>query len=750
MGTARQRIRTDDGMGVVMVVISFAVLFALVLTTSLYVVRSMRLSAAYTDSEKALSAAESGLADFLTRASAVPGYWQEIDCDNTAMQAPVTDSGCGYDTTTEVGWSPVEAGTSADSAPAYHYQVMDWDTDNGTEASWVALRVTGRSADEYRTVEVRATRESTEQYAGYQNHWARPTSAAYCTDSAGARAYQRSSGAYGAGSPMPSILCLRTRNNWHNTNAWGNPVSQTNGGVDWKLNSWVNPVDGDFFSNDVGFINPGPTSMAGTAGATYQVDGTLSVVNPWCSDSTFGTGWESGAFSTSCGVLPTTQYIGNLPVSAVTTSAAPQLSTPHTLPYETTALASAPGCHYYGPTRVVFEPDGSMRVWSKQSQYSGLTLAVASFSGTTPTCGSPAALASDEGAHVAVPDGMVVYVDDLPADVVADNGVVNDRLDAHEIGGNATYGYLPAGDVAADALAQAEANGTVGHTEIALDTSAYASSRYRTKGNLWVEGEYQGTVTLGSVGAVLVTGDLVAAGSTDQLGLVANEVSVVDQRVALRGRASRYGDGSTWVGSYNLTKYYLYRDGVDAASGTQGSWPHQYDDDPDQIRIDAAIQVLSSGLGYQDDQVCVLATDFDSSYGWSTPRYDAAAGTSSDPYLATFPGASLTRKSDGSGGYLAEVDMSQVETTSVVVNGSLAQNYLSTTGVRNEASWIVGIQGGLRVQVNYPEGSCGMDLTVGYDDRLRSSAPPYLLRFTDVGWERGDSSEVTTPANLRS
>jgi hypothetical protein len=42
-----------------------------------------------------------------------------------------------------------------------------------------------------------------------------------------------------------------------------------------------------------------------------------------------------------------------------------------------------------------------------------------------------------------------------------------------------------------------------------------------------------------------------------------------------------------------------------------------------------------------------------------------------------------------------------------------------------------------------------MDVRVEYDDRLQTSTPPYLLRFTDVGWERGDSSEVSTPEQLR-
>jgi Tfp pilus assembly protein PilX len=741
-GRALTRLRdgSDEGMSLVMVVTSFALLFAIVLTTSLYVVRSLRQAAEYTDQEKALSAAESGIADYLSRAGASSGYWQETDCTNAALETPVAageTSPCpeSWDGKT-VGWAAVDSGADASSSPAYHYEVLGWDEQNGSEATSVSLRVTGRSGDAYRTVEVQATRESTAAYTGYQNHWARAGS---CTDADGARVYQRSTGMYTAGSALPAVYCLRTLNSsTSGNNGWASNGTEigsgSNAAVDWVLNPWVNQIEGDFFSNDIAFLSPGPVSMK----ATYSVNGTLSVVNPWCSE--LGTTWASSVISTSCDVLPTTGS-NWLPTSAVTVTEEPELSASKTLPYDTSALEEAPGCRYYGPTRIVLQDDGTMKVWSKQSVYADMTLAVATAAGDTPDCGTPGALGSDEGATVDLPDGMVVYVQDVPEDVVTTNGIVNGRLDAHEIGGDATYGYLPTGDVAADVLATATANV---HNYILLDSSTWTSNRYRTKGNLWVEGEVRGTVTLGSTGSVLVTGDLVTVDSTDQLGIVASQVSVVDQRVAVKGRATLYADGTSWVGSTTVgsTPFYQYIGGSDASSGSVGSWPHSYDGNSDQLRIDAAIQVIAGGFGYQDYEICPL----------STGTFGGVGGTGGYGWIYNldyfdFPYVTY----DSSAGWATVPELTNNELMlDVLVTGSLAENYLGTTGVRVEVEKTRGYQTSIRYGLTVGAGSCGINLTVAYDDRLQASTPPYLLQFTDVGWERGASTEVTTPASVRS
>ena len=74
------------------------------------------------------------------------------------------------------------------------------------------------------------------------------------------------------------------------------------------------------------------------------------------------------------------------------------------------------------------------------------------------------------------------------------------------------------------------------------------------------------------------------------------------------------------------------------------------------------------------------------------------------------------------------------------------------TGVRTEYAHASGYSGSSDSWdlVTWNPGSCGLDVTVDYDDRLQSTTPPYLLRFTDTGWERGESTEVTTPGSVRS
>ncbi|HEY0188698.1 MAG TPA: hypothetical protein VGC67_14500 [Cellulomonas sp.] len=754
--TERRQYRSDEGMSVVMVVTSFALLLSIVLVTSLYVVRSIRQTASFTDSELALSAAESGIADYFSRASASSGYWQTTDCDNVALQEPVTDGSatCGRDADTVVGWVAVEADADAEDSPAYHYAVIDWDTQNGSEASWITVQVTGRSGSQYRTVEVQATRESTEQYAGYQNHWARPGSS--CTDSAGAVVYQWTEGAYSSSKVMPMFSCLNTLGRYNLvTGGWsdgGTSLGTSSTTSAWLLNTWVNPIEGDFFSNDVAFLSPGPVSMSGT----YTVDGTLTLANPRCSSSSFASTWSaSTVMSTDCGALPTFTTPYGLPVSRVTTTEQPQLSGSKTLPDSTSALETSPGCRYYGPTRIVVDGD-TMTVWSKQSGYSGLTLSVQpSGSADAVDCGSAADLVSDAGATVTVPDGMVVYVQDLPADVATANGVVNGRLDAGEIGGDDTYGYLPIGDSAADLLATERS----ANVDIVMDSSTFATTSYRTEGNLWVEGVLEGTVTLGSEGSVYLTGDLVtaggtSAGSTDQIGIVASEVTVLDQRVAVQGvvtTGNHVGAGTSVL--------YQYIDGADSRSGTQGSWPHDYDGDADQVTIEAAVQVIGTGFGYQDADNCTLGYASSNEAGYVS-KADTSSGGSfgwSKSYYFDYPGVEVDTSGSGTPTVTMPGYSTADSTIDVRIVGSLAQNYLSTTGVRVESSAIRHYENstandyaGNSFTVTAPQGSCGMNLTVEYDERLQSSTPPYLLKFTDVGWQRGDSSEISTPARLRS
>ncbi|HEY0217889.1 MAG TPA: hypothetical protein VGC57_15975 [Cellulomonas sp.] len=719
----------DAGMSVVMVLTSFTLLFALVLVTSLYVTRSIGSTSSYVNSEKALAAAESGITDFIGRASATPGYWETVDCENIAMQEPTpagTTSACAdWSATTEVGWAPVEPGGTDDASnPSYHYEVIEWDARSGSQAASVVIQVTGRAGDSRRTLQVELRRDSTEQYAGYQNHWLTST----CTGASGDRLYQWSEESW-VGADSTRCVGLWAIRNGTNKTGWtgGNSSAYSN----WGLNPWVNPVGGDFFSNDAGFISP-----ASSMGSTYEVDGTLTVSNPKCTlsgwSSSFAT-WASGPFSADCGTLPGDALAKSGTFSTVSVTEVPEQSSRRTLPYDTSTLVDAPGCRYYGPTRIVLLGNGKMRVWSTQSIYDGLALAVPSADGsTTPDCGTAQKLGSPEGADVVVPDGMVVYVTDVPAGVVTKNSVVNGRLEPGEIGGDAEHGWLPAGE---DPVALGVG---ADWTPVARDSQSSWASYYRTEGNLWLEGALDGgQVTLASEGAVSITGDVVTTGSTGSntdnlLGIIASQVVVVDQRVALNPLVRFVGGELVTAVGYGSV--YTYRGGVDG-SGSMGAWPHDYDQNADQVRIDAAIQVLDGGLQYWNADVCLLSWD-----GW--------AGSSADKEWArTFPGA------EGLDLRTTVVPDRTDDLLEVVVHGSLAQNYLGSTGLRREEEGLVGFQGtylgGIRT-VTLPAGSCGADVTVEYDDRLQSAIPPYLLRFTDLAWQAtGDTTEVSTPDRLR-
>jgi hypothetical protein len=157
------------------------------------------------------------------------------------------------------------------------------------------------------------------------------------------------------------------------------------------------------------------------------------------------------------------------------------------------------GCFYRGPTRIILQADGKMRVWSKQTSPADVR------SG----CGDAGGLASDEGALVDVPADQLVFVGEAP-------GAGHTQVPAGGIGGPSNTDRLPLGTYSKTTTLRHSAKYTAERTMMRPE-------KFADMANLYVEGELSGRLTLASQGTIVVTGDLLTADdSKDLMGLTAS------------------------------------------------------------------------------------------------------------------------------------------------------------------------------------------------------------------------------------
>lgn len=222
----------------------------------------------------------------------------------------------------------------------------------------------------------------------------------------------------------------------------------------------------------------------------------------------------------------------------------PQYHTPDYLEDTSSSFATYPGCHYVGATRIIFS-GSTMTVWNRSSVNGGVgPVAVAKDGASAPSCGTGTDI---NGQVLPIPDGLVIYVGDSTA--------------------------------SAGSCSAKEIDGTL---PLSGDVTMSATSKGCEKGNLYVEGIYDGQVTLSTSESIVVTGDLVRTGGSDgddRLGLVAqNSVEVFHPVNSMGTEIS----GSTWPKRY-----------TDPDTGTKNP-------PGDGVQIAAAIQTLRHSFFVQN------------------------------------------------------------------------------------------------------------------------------------------------------
>lgn len=462
----------DEGVALVLVVGTTMVIATLLVVGLAYAVSSTKSSRYDQDFTAAMTAAQSGVEDYISRLNRDDNYGRTVDCSNDAMKTPVA---CG----TAYGWAPVTPGDTSAKAAQFHYVV---DTAQAYTLGTINVISTGRVNGIERTIEVAVAKAGSTDYV-------------YYTDREDADPDNKV--AYPSGAP--SQAC--GKNGAALAAYWWSPGGRS--GCQEIQFTTNDVLDGRVFSND---------SILSVGGRFLQ---SVESANPDCRDVVAGTRstWSkclrTGSSYTATGGSATFQV-------------APAYHTPYYLQDSSAAFASYPGCHYYGATRIIFHSNGTMDVWSPSSNFSTATIAVAPPGGSAPNCGLKSALASAAGATgVPVPSDMVIYADAAPTS--GTGAVARSRINAGGIGGP-SGSTLPLGTC----TGAAPANGS---SKCTVDANMLDSRKYSGEGNLYVQGVVKGRVTLAAAQSVVVTGDVLVAGGpngSDLVGLVAsNSVEVM-------------------------------------------------------------------------------------------------------------------------------------------------------------------------------------------------------------------------------
>ncbi|MCZ2824684.1 MULTISPECIES: hypothetical protein [unclassified Modestobacter] len=541
-GAGRGTIRESDA-GVAMIfVVSGMLVLALMLTAVLaYAIPSQDFSRRTQDHSGAITAAQAGVDDYLSRLNRDDAYARTVDCSNRALKGRTTTANtCGWTTATAADWLPVDVRDTTNAAGYFHYSV---DGSKQDAEGTVRVTSTGRVNGVYRTIEVAVGKGGSTDYLYYTDFES--------MDPALSGTTRTECGANGSSS---------AKYHWQGRSGC-TEIQFAAGDV----------LDGRLFTND-SVLSVGGRFSSGIESADPGCQGVVAGT-----PSTWNRCLRSGSTFAASG-------------STATFGQAPSYANPVYLPDNSAMFRELPGCHYHGATRVIFNSNATMTVWSKDSAVAGLVLAVASPTGGTPNCGTGTALASSGGATVPVASDMVIYVDGAPA------SVPRRQCYADSIGGPSNE-QLPLGTFAAST----RTTPTAGNQSYTYDIQMARPEKYCGEGNVYVQGVVKGRVTIAAAQSVVVAGDLVLAGGpngNDMVGLVAtNTVEVMHPRLVTVNSQQQC---SWW--SCSSWQWGDPRDEGEAGAGrydAEGTWPTRVADpatganNPSTgLQIAASIQTL--------------------------------------------------------------------------------------------------------------------------------------------------------------
>lgn len=427
---ARTALRDDQGVALIMVLGLGMVMTLVLVALSGYALNGYVQSKTQVDHSTAIAAVEAGVDDYVSRLNDNELYWTKNDVDPTN---PALTTWVGVPGSTNGG--------------AYRYSV---DSSTTLTDGVVRLTVSGKVGKEVRTVVVKLARMAFTDYVYFSDF--------ETGDPANPAFYRGGYWGSGVGQHDPATTC-----GVYSWAAGWNTRDTNCTKIYWTQNDIV---DGWFHTNDLFAVRDHPLFKGLLeTGCPATRPGDPCFRNPlWVPDP---------------GSSPRLEQ-----PPAVGSRLSPMPASNSALKAEADPAQGGQGCLYTGPTRIVFNADGTMAVDSPSTPRSA-------------PCGT--------GARVALPANGVVFVQNLPAG----------RSPKHN---QAPYVSTPDG-----VSRPANSGGT--SFPLPGDITPYSSRN----GDAFVEGTLKGQVTVATDNDIVITGDLTYAnaGGTDVLGLVAqNNVSL--------------------------------------------------------------------------------------------------------------------------------------------------------------------------------------------------------------------------------
>ena len=537
MNTILRRLRRSDAGVAMLMVMGWGLVLAMLVSAGIgYAIQSNLVAHRGQDWGSALSAAQAGLEDYVARLNRNDNYGRTWDCTNVAMRGPNEPGNtCGWTASTAPGWIPVVG--SDPTAPSFHYDVDATNLDkNGT----IRVVSTGRDGKESRTVEAAIGRGGSTDFLYYTDF--------EDADPANVQAYDLA-GNTGNTQYWCGASGAQTDIYWWNNSSRRNASSSStkcveigfaagdvlNGRVHFNDTPGLN-ANGTQFVN--GFETSNPSCATATAPYYYACLKSSKI-------ATFGTPASGG---TPAVVVPPV-YVAALYLDDTSSK-----------------FATYPGCHYYGATRIKFNtsPAGTMTVWSKDSAGKS----------TGAGCGTFTSGNGYTQSNLAIPNDQVIYASAGSATHQCLSGEIGDGLPLGTYTGSSTVSYT-------------------------YDQTMLTTDQFCGQGNLYVEGNVKGRITLAAENSIVVTGDIVLSNGvngTDLVGLVAaNSVEVYHPYVDTWKSTTSNGKTTwNWAG----------------APAEVAGWPHRYTDpatganNPTTgIQIDSSIQTLQHSFWVQNYSV---------------------------------------------------------------------------------------------------------------------------------------------------
>ncbi|HTY72456.1 MAG TPA: hypothetical protein VMI11_08535 [Actinomycetes bacterium] len=670
----RARLRgQDEGIAMIMVMGTIMVLTVLLGVTLAYALQVQPQARHDQDWNGALAAAQAGVDDYIAKLNQNDSYWSSVDCTNLALQGPKAGTNsCGWTSSTPPGWQKVDPGNT--KAGYFHYDV---DTSSLSSQGVIRVTSTGRVNGVDRSIQVLVSRGGSTQFLYYTDF----------EDADPANTFVYSS--------TPSAACGGTgptnAKYWFQTRSGCVEIQFVAGDV---LNGKAHFNDTPYMGGSATFKQGYETSDPKCANTPYNVSNCVRSGN---ATPIIGTGYKA-------------TYASQL-----------------FLPDNSDQFANYPGCDYTGDTRIRFNGDGTMTVWNTMSAGTSVT-GPGTPSGTN--CGVAAnfkpggtgtnPLAPASGQTVPVPNNLVIYVKNSSTTSACTPGQI--------VNGSAS------GSTAGDVIPPGSGSTVSGNTDISYynpdsqaTTSTYTFTRANTssawtssgptvvgptptndthpstfncgQGNVYLEGDLSGRVTVAAQNNIIVTNDLTLSTTTPATDSSGN---VKD------------ASGPDMMGLVAANSVIVYHP-VSRSSNTNVSAPNGSNSKCSSSTTLGTAPSTSSSNGTSQTCTWTSTQTFGSTYSdISYPGQTTSSGA-----RAIYASIQTLQHSFWVDNYKYGAQLGKLS-----VRGSIAQKWRGIVGQSGSSG-------------------TGYLKDYGYDTRLKYSSPPYFPQWTNARWSAQTTGELS-------